>query len=164
DASLTDLMQPRVPFDEIVDYLDKELLEIATLLPPKYASPEKYGRATSLMVLITRARMLLFAASPLVNGNPWYSSFANTDGTPLFKSSYDPEKWVKAAEACKRVVEEAENQGYALYTVYNPDGTVDPFKSTEYVYFTQPSAGNKEITFPVTNMNGSNFEIYENLA
>lgn len=164
DASLTELLQPRVPLDEIVDYLDKELLEISKLLPARYAGPEKYGRATSLMVLITRARMLLFAASPLVNGNPWYSNFANADGTLLFKPGYDHEKWVKAAEACKQVVEEAESQGYALYTVYNPDGTVDPFRSTQDVYFTQPSAGNREVTFPVTNMNGYSFETYENLA
>lgn len=164
DASLSDLLLPRVPFDDIVDYLDKELLAVSKILPAKYASPEKYGRATSLMALITRARMLLFAASPLVNGNSWYSNFANKDGTLLFKSGYDQQKWEKAAEACKLVVDEAEKQGYALYTEYNSDGSVDPFRSTEYVYFTQPSAGNKEITFPMTNSNGYNFEHYENLA
>lgn len=164
NASLSELLLPRVPFDEIVDYLDEELLEISKLLPAKYANPEKYGRATSLMVLITRARMLLFAASPLVNGNPWYSNFTNNDGTPLFKSSYDQQKWVRASDACKLVVEEAEKEGYALYTEYNDDGTVDAFKSTEYVYFTQPSAGNREVTFPMTNANGYTFEHYENLA
>lgn len=163
-ASMSDLMLPRTPFDSIVNYLDKELLAVSKLLPVKYSADEKYGRATSLMCLITRARMLLFAASPLVNGNEWYSSYANNDGTLLFNPTYDQKKWEKAAEACKLVVDEAEAAGYALYTVYNSDGTVDPFLSTQNLYFTLPSAGNNEITFPMTNFNNTNFHTYENLA
>lgn len=164
DASLSDLMLPRTPLDEIVDYLDKELLEVSKLLPAKYARDEKYGRATSIMCLTTRARMLLFAASPLVNGNEWYASYENNDGTLLFNSAYDQNKWVKAAEACKLVVEAAEAAGYALYTVYNSDGEVDPFLSTQNLYFTLPSAGNNEITFPITNFRETNYENWENLA
>jgi len=164
NVSLSELMLPRTPFDTIVNYLDKELLAVSKLLPAKYTADEKYGRATSIMCLTTRARMLLFAASPLVNGNDWYSSYANNDGTLLFTSAYDQKKWIKAAEACKLVIDEAEAAGYKLYTVYNEDGTVDPFLSTQDVYFTLPSAGNNEITFPITNFSTTNYETWENLA
>lgn len=166
NASLADLSTPRTPFDEIVSTLDNELLELSKLIPAKYDNPEKYGRVTSIMVLSTRARMLLFAASPLVNGNSWYEGYENPDGTPLFNSTYDQQKWVKAAEACKLVVEEAEKAGHALYTVYNEDGTVDPFLSTQNVYFKLPSAGNNEITFPYSNTArlAWNYIDYESLA
>ena len=164
DASLSELLTPRVPFDEIVEYLDNELLEVSKLLPAKYENTEKYGRATSIMCLTVRARMLLFAASPLVNGNSWYADYANNDGTMLFNSIYDGQKWVKAADACKLAIEEAENAGHALFTIYNSDGTIDPFKSTANIYFTLPSAGNNEITFPVTNFLSTNHRNWENLA
>ena len=52
-----------------------------------------YGRATSIMCLAVRARMLLFAASPLVNGNEWYAGFKNYDGKFRFSQTYDPAKW-----------------------------------------------------------------------
>jgi hypothetical protein len=41
----------------------------------------KYGRATSIMCHAVMARMLLFAASPLVNGNqrPEYAEYANNN-------------------------------------------------------------------------------------
>ena len=59
-------------FDEIIDYLDKEMLEASKQLPASYQNVEKYGRITSVMCLTIRSKMLLFAASPLVNGNEWY--------------------------------------------------------------------------------------------
>ena len=39
---------------------------MAEILPAKYTEARKYGRATSIMCLAVRARMLHFAASPLV--------------------------------------------------------------------------------------------------
>jgi hypothetical protein len=37
--------------------------------------------------LAVRARMLMFAASPLFNGNADYADVANKDGKPLFNST-----------------------------------------------------------------------------
>lgn len=148
DAPVEILYAPAVPFDEIVDDLDKELLEVAELLPSTYQEPDKYGRATKIMVLLVRARMLLFAASPLVNGNGWYIGYTNREGKEIFNTVYDQNKWVKAAEACKLLVETAEAAGYRLFTVYNDDGTIDPFRSVEEMFSTTWSSGNREILFP----------------
>jgi len=156
DFKLSDLLVGRTPFDDIVNYLDKEMLDASKELPANYENVEKYGRITSIMCLTVRAKMLLFAASPLVNGNDWYKNYTNKDGTPLFNSTYDPNKWVKAAEACKLLLDEAEKAGYKLYTVYNADGTVDPFMSTEYMFFTKYQEGNKEILFPYTRTSDAN--------
>ena len=101
DFTLSDLMIGQSKFDDIVNYCDKEMLEAANALPATYEDPAKYGRITKIMALTVRARMLLFAASPLVNGNPWYKDYRNKSGELIFNPTYDPQKWVKAAEACK---------------------------------------------------------------
>lgn len=150
DAPTESLYNPSVPFDEIVADLDAELLEVADLLPPTYQEPDKYGRATKIMALTIRAQMLLFAASPLVNGNEWYSGYTNRQGKEIFNTTYDPQKWVKAAEACKLLVETAEAAGYKLFTVTNDDGSIDPFRSVEEMWSTMWTGGNKEILFPIS--------------
>ena len=109
------------------------------------------------MALTVRARMLLFAASPLVNGNPWYANYRNHDGELVFSSTYDPNKWAKAAEACKLCIDEAEKAGYKLYKELNDDGTIDPFMSTYNVHILSWEEGNKEITFPYTKDCSYNF-------
>jgi len=158
DANIQDLMVGQVKFDDIVDYCDKEMLEAANALPAVYSDPAKYGRINKIMALTVRSRMLLFAASPLVNGNPWYAAgtegeFKNDKGEDIFNPVYDPQKWVKAAEACKLCIDEAENNGYALYTEQGPNGGIDPFMSTYNVHIKKWSEGNREITFPVTKGN-----------
>ena len=107
DFTLSDLMVGQRPFDEIVSHLDNEMLEASKQLPAVWQSVEKYGRITSVMCLTVRAKMLLFAASPLVNGNEWYIGHKNKEGEELFNSTYSQEKWVKAAEACKRLLDVA---------------------------------------------------------
>ncbi len=163
DFKLEDLMIGQTPFDEIVDYLDKEMLAVSKLLPPTYQNVEKYGRITSVMCLTIRAKMLLFAASPLVNGNEWYADFKNDKDQLLFNTSFDQQKWVKAAEATKLLLDEAEKAGHQLFTVRNTDGTIDAFTSLESMWWTKYSEGNKEILFPYTKKHDyNNFQFYTN--
>lgn len=163
DFNLSDLQVGQTPFDEIVAYCDNEMLEASKQLPPVWQTVEKYGRITSIMCLTIRAKMLLFAASPLVNGNEWYKGYVNNEGKELYNTTYDPNKWVKAVEACKLLIEEAHKAGYALYKEYNDDGTIDPFCSLENVWFTSFQDGNKEILFPYTKKNDyNNFRFYTN--
>ena len=163
DFDLTELMVGQRPFDEVVNYCDQEMLAAAQQLPPVWQSNEKYGRITSVMALTIRAKMLLFAASPLVNGNEWYASHKNREGENLFSTTYDPNKWVRAAEACKMLIDEAEGAGYQLYKEYNDDGTIDAFSTLQNIWFTSFQDGNREILFPYTkNNNYDNFEFYSN--
>ncbi len=148
DASYDELMLEQTPFDEIVDWIDEELTETAKNLPAFYINNNKFGRATSVMCHAVRARMLLFAASPLVNGNPDYAQYRNRSGENLFSTEYDPKKWERAAKACKDLIDLAEANGYALYTEKGSDGNIDPFLSYQNMMFTRWSDGNKEILFP----------------
>jgi hypothetical protein len=147
-SDLEAMMQPQTPFDEIVDWIDKELLEVSKLLPASYTNMDKYGRATSIMCLAVRARVLLFAASDLVNGNPDYAGHLNSEGTPLFSTSKDPKKWEYAAEACKELIEAAHSAGHELYIAKNADGSIDPFMSYQDMMFKRVNEGNREILFP----------------
>lgn len=163
DFTLSDLMVGQIPFDEVVDHLDNEMLTASRQLPAVWQSVEKYGRITSIMCLTIRAKMLLFAASPLVNGNEWYKGHMNKEGVELFNTTYSQEKWVKAAEACKLLLAEAEKAGYRLYVEYNDGGEIDPFASLENVWFTKFQDGNKEILFPYTKSDDyNNFQFYTN--
>src|SRR5699024_7621309 len=67
DASAEELMIGQTPYDEIVDWIDQELKEVAAKLPAVYSDKNDWGRATSVMALAIRAKTLLFAASPLFN-------------------------------------------------------------------------------------------------
>jgi hypothetical protein len=145
-ASTEELMKGQTPFDEIVDWIDQELLEVADILPDQYSEATKYGRATSIMSLAVRARMLLFAASPLVNGNKDYSGFVNNNGEPLFNTTYDPQKWIRAKDACQQLIDAAHKSGHGLYYEYNEDGSIDPFLSYQNMMLEKGDV-NKEILF-----------------
>ena len=162
DFNLADLMEGQRPYYEVVDWVDKELKEVAEILPAKYTEARKYGRATSIMCLAVRARMLLFAASPLVNGNPDYANHKNKDGENLFSTTEDKSKWAYAAQACKELIDAAEAAGHKLYTEKNPDGTIDPFMSYQNLFLTRYDEGNTEILF--ARPGGSEYGEYEKHA
>ena len=162
DFNLADLMEGQRPYYEVVDWVDKELQEVAKILPPKYTEARKYGRATSIMCLAVRARMLLFAASPLVNGNPDYANHKNKDGENLFSTTADKTKWAYAAQACKELIDAAEAAGHKLYTEKNDDGTIDPFMSYQNLFLTRYDEGNTEILF--ARPGGSEYGEYEKHA
>ena len=147
DSDLSDLKVGRTPYYDIIDDLDKEFLEVARLLPATYSENRKYGRATSIMCLAIRARMLLFAAGDLVNGNPDYASYTDKEGRHLFSTTYDPTRWTKAAEACRLLIDEAEKAGHKLYVEQNSNGIDDPFLSCQNVLLTRYDQGNREILF-----------------
>lgn len=162
DFNLADLMEGQRPYYEVVDWVDKELQEVAKILPPKYTEARKYGRATSIMCLAVRARMLLFAASPLVNGNPDYANHKNKDGENLFSTTADKTKWAYAAQACKELIDAAEAAGHELYVEKNNDGTIDPFMSYQNLFLTRYDEGNTEILF--ARPGGSEYGEYEKHA
>lgn len=161
EATIEDLQGKQWPFDDVVDYLDTEFLETAELLPAIYGDASKYGRVTSIMCHTMRSKLLLFAASPLVNGNKRFAGHMNKDGVEVFNSTYDAGKWTRAKEATKLLIDEAHAAGHKLYVEYNPDGSIDPFMSLQELWFVSNRAGNTEVLFPYTkDDDGINFTEY----
>lgn len=145
-APADSLMTTQTPYDEIVNWCDKEFKDLSTVLPADRLTSE-WGRATSIMALAMRARMLLFAASPLFNGNPDFKDWKNSKGENLFKSEYEATKWEKAAAAHKELIDAATVAKYGLYYEYNSDGSIDPFMSYYNLSLKRFSEGNREILF-----------------
>lgn len=159
DASIEELQVGQVPYNTVIDWCDSQLLQVAEHLPAKYSSAQKYGRMTSVMALAIRARMLLYAASPLVNGNTDYVGYTNDRGEEIFDSQYRPERWAKAAEASKMLIDVAEAAGYELYIERNKQGRIDPYLSLQNMLFTKWDEGNHEILFARTG--GCDYVEYE---
>lgn len=165
DFKLSDLMIGQTPYDQVINWCDNELKAAAEILPAKYTESRKYGRATKIMCLAVRARMLLYAASPLVNGNSDYASYKNTDGENIFNPTYDATKWRKAADACKELIDEAEKAGHKLYVEYvEKDGekVIDPFMSYQNMMFKRYDEGNTEILF--ARPGGCDYTLFEQHA
>lgn len=108
----------REPIDKVVEYITNLMAEAAKDLPKSINLVEgtEAGRVDNLAALAVRAEVLLFAASPLFNGNKDYSTMVDNRGLQLFPQNYDPNKWKLAADACKQAIDSCLAQGKALYT------------------------------------------------
>ena len=148
-GSEDEIMIGQRPYDEVVDWIDQQLIDAAKELPPMYEETQKYGRATSIMCHAIRARVLLLAASPLVNGNqdPAYLNYTNNKGEKVFNSVPQLSKWERAVEAYRTLLNLALDNGHKLYYEYLNDGSIDPFMSYQNVFFKKFNDGNKEILF-----------------
>lgn len=113
DAPAGELQLARSPFDECVEYVVNELDEAAANLPLISESID-YGRITRGAALAIKSRVLLYAASPLYNGNTDLSNFKNLDGRNLISQTYNAGKWQRAADAAKAVIDLGQ---YSLYQV-----------------------------------------------
>ncbi len=124
DAPLSDFSRPRSAFDDCVEYVVSELDLAASVLPLVPDNSRDYGRATKGAALATKARLLLYAASPLYNGNTLFKDYKNPDGAMLISQTYDHEKWKRAADAAKDVID------LGIYDLYR-DSEGDVMKSVK---------------------------------
>src|SRR5690606_18713247 len=77
------LQLARTPYDTCVEYVIAELDQAVLDLPVRTSDQGQLGRLDQLAALAMKARTLLYAASPLFNGNPDHAGFVNGDGTQL---------------------------------------------------------------------------------
>jgi hypothetical protein len=131
-AGVDEVQVYRESVDKVVKYISELMKEAAIDLPEAGAVVEgtEAGRADKLVALTMRAEVLLFAASPLFNGNTDYASMLDKTGAPLFAQTYDANKWKLAAEACKQAIDTCLIQKKMLYDVVDPFTATapDPFK------------------------------------
>ena len=149
----------RQPYDSCVRFITNLLDKAATMLPATVSSTE-LGRATSVICKSIKARMLLYAASPLFNGNAdFYSNFKNHDGTQLMNLSYDGNKWQLAADACLDAIQSAKAAGVDLYT--STINTADPFQKAVNNYrYTMVDPWNKELIWGYTDPQGNPNDLF----
>jgi len=120
----------RSTYDGCVEKICADFNEAAELLPTDRIESLQYlpTRGASLAML---ARMQLYAASPLFNGNTYYADWKDTQGRNFISQNVDKEKWGKAAATYKKIIN---MNKYAIHTVAkinNEKGTgTQPLPST----------------------------------
>jgi starch-binding outer membrane protein, SusD/RagB family len=120
NANASEIYLARDPYDSCVNFIADKYKQAIDSLPATQTS-DQYGRATAATAYGYLARLMLYAASPLVNGNTeFYSDFKNKDGKYLINQTYDANKWKLAMDAAKEAITYCEANGYQLYT--NPSG------------------------------------------
>jgi len=169
-----EIAQPRNSYEECANYIASEMAEAAKSLPLTQGI-QNIARATRGAALALRARVLLYAASPLANGKAPAEVAAvmvDKQGNPLLSPTYDESKWAKAAAAAKDVMDLGQYQLYVAYkretgdiaypaTVTPPHddqfsnsnwpngwNDIDPFESYRSVFNgTVPASQNPELIF-----------------
>ncbi len=98
-----DVEVPRSSFEDCVNYIVNECDAIKdSLRPNPIAAPELHShRATRGAAQALKARVLLYAASPLYNGQNIDAGNALTG-----YASYDKERWKAASDAARELIEE----------------------------------------------------------
>lgn len=101
-------------FGYVLELLDEVISSEALPLVIENRTTE-LGRFTKPAAYMLKAKVLVYWASPLFNGNTDYNSFLDHNGEPFFNQIYDATRWEKAAEACKEAIDVCTAAGIRLY-------------------------------------------------
>lgn len=111
DDPLSDMTLPRATVDSCFNYIIGELNSVISgghlvsqFSDGAYNSQMK-GNLTREAVEGLLAEVYLFRASYVFNGDPYYQSLANADGTKLFPQQRDESKWRDARDAAKCIID-----------------------------------------------------------
>lgn len=141
----------RAKFDDCVQWIIDRLDEAyPDLLEQQPISAQ--GRATKVIADALRSRVLLYAASPLFNGNKKFYQNTLLDpetNEPLMPINYDENKWKKALIASETAINNAIAAGFELYRGdKRNDDLPYPESQTEFALrMTFADRENKEVIF-----------------
>ncbi|MDO5570380.1 MAG: RagB/SusD family nutrient uptake outer membrane protein [Bacteroidales bacterium] len=157
--SYEEIATPRSSYEECANYISDEMVHAARELQYTKRDELNIGRPTIGAALATRAKALLYAASPLMNGNQddFAKQLVDDQKRQLLSPDYSEEKWARAAAACKDVMD---LNVYSLYvSSFRQSGTV-----TYPATITPPADGNfSEKDWPNGWKNIDPFESYRAL-
>lgn len=129
-ATTEALYRPRNTWEQCVDYVVSEMTALINdpAIQSDYSLSD-YGLATKGTCQAVIARLKLYSARDLFNGNKLYRNVKNpvTDkfpelsGADLFPQTYDANKWLEAANAAKVLIDNP------LYKLYRAGDGKDPY-------------------------------------
>jgi hypothetical protein len=144
----------REPVEEVTEYIVQLLDEAVPNLPMEHIIPiTDAGRPTKAIALSLKAKVLVWAASPLFNGNEEYSTFKDKRGRQLIPAG-DPdiEKWKRAVVAIKNAIDTCHLAKHALYSFTpGPLANMSPEIQLNYTLrYAVTERFNPEIVWPST--------------
>ncbi len=117
----------RLPYDDCVDAVVGFFDKAYEYLPDVLLQAD-YGRPTKSAALAMKSKLLLYAASPLFNGNNrLYANFKDHSGQHLISQTYDKEKWKKALDAAEAAIIRAEGEGKRTLYYGKKDADITDF-------------------------------------
>ena len=118
----------RSSVDEVVQFIDEKITEAETIGLAEKHDGDDYGRFTKYVAEALRAKVHLYAASPLFNGNSdFFAGFKSPlDGRFLISQTVDIEKWKTAETVTRKAIADLENAGYRLYNEVGHDDAGTP--------------------------------------
>jgi len=134
-ASDNEVRVKRSTVDQSVDYIVQTIDDAIVDLPVRELSSNDLGRIDQVIAKSIKSRVLLYAASPLFNGNSeMYSGFINEDGEHYFNQTYDQTKWDLAKDASLDAINAALENGVGLYEFSStPPNYEDEYEESEFL-------------------------------
>ena len=119
DSSIDEVRLHRSNIDSCFNYILRLLDKAEPYLPVVNPSEDEYGRITRAICAAFKARVAVYAASPLFNGNEDEAALVDVDGsTRLFPEKTEAEKqerWEYAVTACQNALQVCQEANIKLY-------------------------------------------------
>lgn len=116
NADPSDVRVYREPADSVINYVVRLIDESMENLPDQIEeTTTEMGRITKPIAASVKAKVLVWAASPLLNGNSFYSNFKDARGVQLISTVEDKTKWNKALDAIVDAINISEENGHSLF-------------------------------------------------
>jgi hypothetical protein len=151
----------REPVDDVIEYIVKTLDEACVDLPLQTQEmSSEAGRATQAIATALKAKVLIWAASPLFNGSfgP-YQDFKDKRGVQLISNDNSASaiqaRWERAATAVKNAIDTAELAGHSLYE-FIPSFEISAVSDTTALKYTIRGAVSERLTINREIIWGSN--------
>ncbi|MDD3868944.1 MAG: RagB/SusD family nutrient uptake outer membrane protein [Candidatus Cloacimonetes bacterium] len=119
NASIEQVRVFRDPMEECFDYVIQLLDEAMEDLPLNVQSRDELGRITKPIAASVKAKMMVYAASPLFNNNTDQATLVDKRGTKLFITDKTDEevktRWDAAVVACREAIDLCEEANIKLF-------------------------------------------------
>lgn len=119
NASIDEVRVYRDPIDSCYNYVLQLLDEAIPDLPYVTQSRDELGRITKPVAAALKAKIAVFAASPLFNNNKDQATIVDNRGVHLFDTNKSDDevkaRWIYAMEACKNAIDICESANIELY-------------------------------------------------
>lgn len=119
NADVEEVRVYREPIDDCFDYVIQLLNEAIPDLPLRVQSRDELGRITRPIAASIKAKIMVYAASPLFNNNRDQSNLIDNQGRSLFRTDKSPQevkaRWDSAVVACKEAIDICSEASIDLY-------------------------------------------------
>ena len=121
--AIESVRRPRATIDECFDFITGLLEEVLfdangeenTVLN-ETASEAFLGQIDRTIAKALYAKVLVYKASPLFNGNTDFANYKNAEGVNFFNQEYHAEYWQEAYDAVDAAIKAAEKVGKGIFT------------------------------------------------